>query len=64
MKILNLKTNNIFDLPKDEAKKLLEECPEDFAKANGRLKQKLQTPKNDNSLKKDDEDTILSQIIE
>ena len=64
MKILNLKTNNIFNLPKNEAKKLLEESPEDFIKTNGKLKQKVSAPKKTNSIDKDDKNSILSQILE
>lgn len=62
MKILNLKTNNIFNLPKEEAKKLLEENPEDFVKSNGKLKQKLKPTSI--PLREFDDDSILSQIIE
>ena len=38
MKILNLKTNNIFNLPKDEANKLLAEYPNDFSKGTKKKK--------------------------
>ena len=63
MKILNLKTNNIFNLPKEEAKKLLEEFPDDFIKSNGKLKQKKSNLKT-NSKNINDENSILSKIIE
>lgn len=64
MKILNLKTNNIFNLPDSEAKKLLKDYPEDFSKNIKSTKSK--------NLKKDvsaskvsiDKESILSQIIE
>jgi len=57
MKILNLRTNNIFNLPKDEAKKLLEEYPNDFSKGTKRkMKNKV--------LENVDKDSILPFILE
>lgn len=59
MKILNLKTNNIFNLPKDEATKLLEEYPNDFSKGTRR-----KTNNNKIVLETVDKDSILPLIIE
>ena len=57
MKILNLRTNNIFNLPKDEAKKLLEEYPNDFSKGTRKtMKNKV--------LENVDKDSILPFILE
>ncbi len=59
MKILNLKTNNIFNLPKDEANKLLAEYPNDFSKGT---KKKRKTDKV--LLENFDKNSILPFIIE
>lgn len=61
MKILNLKTNNIFNLPNDEAKKLLEEYPNEFSKNTKPKKLKKESVELHESI---DKDSILSQIIE
>lgn len=61
MKILNLKTNNIFNLPKEEAKRLLEEHPEEFSKNSKPKKLKNESVVLKSSVVKD---SILPQIIE
>ena len=55
MKIINLKTNNIFDLPKEDAELLLSSSPELFAKIskNNRV---IKTKKNIA------DDSVLSKI--
>ncbi len=61
MKILNLKTNNIFNLPNNEAKKLLEEYPNDFSKTTKPKKIKKESVVLEQSV---DKDSILPLIIE
>ena len=58
MKILNLKTNKIFDLPKDEASRLLKEFPQEFIK-NSKRKKMI---KSENNII--NEDSILLRILE
>lgn len=58
MKILNLKTNKIFDLPKDEANRLLKEFPQEFIK-NSKRKMMI---KSENNIM--DEESILLRILE
>lgn len=61
MKILNLKTNNIFNLPNNEAKKLLEEFPDEFSKSIKPKKNKKESVVENDSI---DKDSILPQIVE
>lgn len=56
MKIFNLKTKHIFDLPKEEAKLLLETCPNEFVKGT--------KPRKIEVIEKFDETSIVSKIIE
>ena len=58
MKILNLKTNKISDLPKDESNRLLKEFPQEFIK-NSKRKKMI---KSENNII--DEDSILLRILE
>jgi len=58
MKIINLKTNNIFDLPKSEAEDLLTNLPETFAKVT--KNKRIIKPKKVYS----DENDILKQITD
>ncbi len=61
MKILNLKTNNIFNLPKNEAERLLKENPEDFSKSTKAKKLNKESIVLQNTV---DKDSILPQILE
>jgi hypothetical protein len=57
MKILNLKTNNVFDLPKSEVERLILENPTTFSK--GSKKKKSPTPQINS-----DENSILPLILD
>lgn len=56
MKIFNLKTKHVFDLPKEEATLLLETCPNEFVKGT--------KPKKIEVIENFDETSIVSKIIE
>lgn len=58
MKIINLVTMNIFDIPPKDAKALLESSPDIFAKVsrNNKVSKK--------SVKSAGEDTVLNKILD
>ena len=58
MKIINLKTNNMFDLPQNEAEKLLDESPDDFAKIS--KNKKIIRNKSNKTVP----ESVLSQILD
>jgi len=58
MKIINLITNNIFDIPAKEAEKILNDAPNEFAKLS---KNKKITKKNS---VKEKADTFILQILD
>ena len=58
MKIINLNTNNVFDLPKSEAEELLKTSPDIFAKIT--KNKKIIKPKKVNCDKND----VLNQILD
>jgi len=58
MKIINVITNNIFDLPKENAKQLIEASPDVFA----RVSKNKKVLKKGNGTKTDD--TVLKKILD
>lgn len=58
MKIINVITNNIFDLPKENANQLIESSPEVFA----RVSKNKKVLKKGNGTKTDD--TVLKKILD
>jgi hypothetical protein len=59
MKIVNFYTKKVFDLPKSEANKLLEDFPEEFGKYSKSMNKKIEKP-----LISNNQNTVLSKILD